>query len=813
MDNKEIRKLPWQKIITAVALLAIVGLSLYIRIKIPYEKIFVDGEVWFRGTDPYYFMRHIENAVHNFPHINSFDPYKLFPTGGSVLPQPFFVFMGGALARLLTFGSTDSHAIEVIGAYIPPVLGTLTVIAVFFIGKELFNRWAGLLSAALLVVLPGEFLNRSLLGFTDHHVVESFLFAVSMLFFIMAIRRSRERKLSLENLLQRNWAGFIRPLVYGLIGGAFLGMHILSWKGALLLIFIIFIYLVIQGIMDHRNGRVDIALCSVSIPYFLIAFIMYLPYTSRVGSASLYAITLLIAILASPLLYFLSHYTLKKGIKPGYYLPILIGIAVLGLAALRIINPSLLSAILARFRPFTPGGASLTIQEVHPLLYPFGEFSWNIAWFNFTTSFFISFIAIGLLADDVFRRRKHDRFLFLVWSIATLVAALGQRRFGDYFAISAALLMGYISWRILVLAGVEKLRNRAVESVKSAKSGFVSRAERRRSQKTGGKTTSRRHIKHWEIWLRVITAGLFIFFLIFFPSVGLPGIKSGTTLFGRPVDVLGHPLELKVKLTQSLANEPTLISHAWYDALEWLGENSPEPFEDPDFYYKLYEKPFDYPDTAYGIMSWWDYGYWIIQISHRIPNSNPGGGNRAEAGLFLTAQDEEAANQIMDEMGSKYVVIDYPMPTSKFYAMPTWAGASVEDYYGTYYVPQEGGEQQQVSFFYPSYYQSAVVRLYNFEGKAVAPTENSTVVLSWELKTSDEGMQFKQVVGSWAFSSEENAEAYIVSQETGDYVLGSPNPFISPISLEEMQRYELVYASPQITNNQAFVKIFEYTDE
>ena len=810
MNNKDFRKLPWQNIIATVALLAIVGLSLYIRIKLPYEKIFVDGEVWFRGTDPYFFMRHIENAVHNFPHVNSFDPYKLFPGGGGVLAQPFFVFLGGAIALLFAFGSTASHTIEVIGAYIPPVLGTLTVVAVFFIGKELFNKWAGLLAAALLVVLPGEFLNRSLLGFTDHHVVESLLFAVAMLFFIMAIRRARERQITFVHVVQRDWSVITRPLVYSLIGGAFLGMHILSWKGVLLLVFIIFIYLVIQGIMDHLSGKPDITLCIVSIPYFLIALIMYLPYMSRLGSAGTYSISILVAMLASPLLYFLSRFMLQKGIKAVYYLPILIGITTLGLVALRFVNPSLLSAMLSRFSPFTPGGAGLTIQEVHPMLYPFGEFSWDIAWFNFTTSFFISFIAIGLLVHDVFKRRMNDRLLFLIWSIATLVAVLGQRRFGDYFAISAALLMGYISWRILVLAGIEKLRNRAVESVKSVKAGYVSRAERRRSLKAEGKKGKTRTVSPRETWVRVIIAGILIFFLIFFPSVGLPGIKTGTVLFERPVDVLGHPVELRVKLTQSLAMEPTLINHAWHDALEWLAENSPEPFEDPDSYYQLYEKPFEFPDTAYGIMSWWDYGYWIAQISRRIPNSNPGGGNRAEAGLFLTAQDEESANQIMDEMGSKYVIIDYPMPTSKFYAMAVYAGASSEDYYGTYYVPQEGGEQQQVTFFYPSYYQSAVVRLYNFDGKAVVPLESSTVVLSWELRTSDEGMQFKQIVGSWAFNSKEDAESYIASQQTGNYVLGNPNPFISPISLAEMQDYELVYASPQTSNSQAFVKIFEY---
>ena len=35
------------------------------------------------------------------------------------------------------------------------------------------------LSAALLVILPGEFLNRSLLSFTDHHAAEALCLANS----------------------------------------------------------------------------------------------------------------------------------------------------------------------------------------------------------------------------------------------------------------------------------------------------------------------------------------------------------------------------------------------------------------------------------------------------------------------------------------------------------------------------------------------------------------------------------------------------------------------------------------------------------
>jgi len=187
-------------VITLLALLVIAGISLYIRIALPYDQVFVHGSVWFRGTDAWYYMHHIENLAHHFPHINSFDPYMLYPGGGGSPARPFFEWLVASIAWLIGLGSPTPHTIDVVGAYVPPILGTLTIIAVYFIGKELFNHWVGLLSATLAAILPGEFLNRSLLGFTDHHVAESLFTTVTILFLTLAIKRARENQISFAHL-------------------------------------------------------------------------------------------------------------------------------------------------------------------------------------------------------------------------------------------------------------------------------------------------------------------------------------------------------------------------------------------------------------------------------------------------------------------------------------------------------------------------------------------------------------------------------------------------------------------------------------
>ena len=767
------RYLSWP-VITGVALLVIIaGFCLYIRIALPYDQVFVDGSVWFRGNDAYYFMRHIDNAASNFPHINSFDPYKLYP-GGSTGPssRPFFVWLVAGIAWLVGLGSPTQNTVDVIGVYVPPILGTLTIIAVYFVGKALFNRWVGLLSAALLVILPGEFLHRSLLGFTDHHVADSLLFSAAMLFLILAIIRASQRQISFTHLLHRDWSTVARPLIYASLAGIFLGIHLLCWRGALLLVFIVFTFLVIQFIIDHLRGKSTDYLCIIGTPYFLIAFIMYLPYLGKAGALTVDGISLLIAILTPIVLSIMSRLMVKEAVKPIYYLPTLAGLAAISLAVFHTINPSLLHSILGNFSSLAAGGAHLTVMEMQPLFFPQGQFSLAVAWGKFTTSFLISFISLGLLIHACIKEESADKTLFLLWSMTTLVAVLEQRRFGDYFAINAALLTGYFCWRMLNLAGLKQLLVKPKQVVEA----YTETEEAKATEKTSPQPRA--------TWAKVIVVSILIFFLVFFPNIGR---------------------------ARAVATSPTPIDQGWYSSLLWLKENTPDPFGDPDFYYELYETPFHYPETAYGVMCWWDYGYWIMRISRRIPNSNPGQQNADKVARFFVAQDENSANQIMDNMGSRYAIIDHQMSTAKFHAMPVWAGERRDDFYGIYYVRKEGKELQRVRLLYPRYYNSTVVRLYNFDGKAVVPSEKSTKVISWEWETNRRGVRYKEITNSWFFPSYEDAETFLSSQEPGNYCIGGPNPFVSPVPLAKLEHYKLVYASGQSAGATPSVKIFEYT--
>jgi hypothetical protein len=109
--------------------------------------------------------------------------------------------------------------------------------------------------------------------------------------------------------------------------------------------------------------------------------------------------------------------------------------------------------------------------------------------------------------------------------------------------------------------------------------------------------------------------------------------------------------------------------------------------------------------------------------------------------------------------------------------------------------------------YHPGYYNSTVARLYHFDGEAVTPTES--IVISYQKRTAGGGEIYKEITNGWSFPTYEEAEAYVGNQTSGNYRIVGTNPSVSPVPLEELNSYELVYPTGNITNA-GDIKIFKY---
>ena len=247
------------------------------------------------------------------------------------------------------------------------------------------------------------------------------------------------------------------------------------------------------------------------------------------------------------------------------------------------------------------------------------------------------------------------------------------------------------------------------------------------------------------------------------------------------------------------SQEKRPMTEAWYSALVWLKDNTPEP------------APND-PETAYTVMSWWDYGDWITSVANRTPVAKQTQEGATIAGTYLISQDETSANQIMDELGAKYVVIDNLMAYNFIYPFVAWASRNetyhynINDFYEVYYVPTEGGALEPVRLLYPVYYNSIVVRLFNFDGQAVVPAANDTVVISYQERADSKGNQYKAMTSWMPYPSYPEAEKFISEHPDGNYRIVGVDPTKSPVPLAKAEHYNLTYTAPGGT-----VKIFNYT--
>ena len=826
----------WPVLIAGFSVLICFAAALVLRIVLPYKDVFTANGVVFTGNDAYYQMRLVEGFVHNFPTFPGVDPYLAFPgSGWNVLPS-FFQWILGVIIWIVGFGSPTEHTINVVGAYFPAVLGALTVVPAFFIGRELWGKhgnWAGVVAAALVAVLPGEFLGRSILGFTDQHVAETLLSTTAVLFLIKAVKSARLGEISWGDVRYWRWPKIWRPLLFAVLGGFFLYTYVFAWQGALLVVFAVAVFFVIQFFIDHLKGRSTQYLSVVGSFVFAVALVLFVLTRQIATNAAyhLYAPSLIIALLMCVVLGAGSYLMAARKLGRIFYPLAVVVLGGAGLGLLYLIQPSLVRSMFSAFSIFSPSGTLLATIEAQSIFTPLtagGGFLDSPAWINFYLALPLALLGLAILIlYAVIKQGNAERCAFVVWSLVMMAATVGQRRFAYYSAVNVALLAGYVSvliyyfitwglaasggdhtrslsWSALDLDGLRRTPIAAEEPIavtnrKKARRREQQLARRRELQRRRINRDQTKSVAMVRDYVSVGLSVVIIFMLMF----------SQLVLFSDPA----HGLT-KAPALATASSTPYAPSDAWVKALAWMRNNTPEPLGAADDYYKAYPAghSFSYPASAYGVTAWWDYGYWITYIAHRIPSANPSQDPAPvkKVANFMVAQDEASAETVADEMQTGYVVMDYQTATSKFWAVATWADKSPSDFFEVFFDPKAN---EQKLFIYPSYYQSMSTRLYSFNGTAQEGINPQ--VVQYAVRTTTQG-SYKEVISQQQFATYGEAAAFIAGQTSGDYTLVGTDPLISPVPLAALQHYKPVYDSESkvaisSANQTPEIQIFERT--
>jgi dolichyl-diphosphooligosaccharide--protein glycosyltransferase len=805
MAQMDLKKYQPYIIIGVIVLFAL--LTLWTR-GIPAADIVTAEGVNLLGNDPWYSLRQVEQTVANFPGYAWFDTMTLYPNGDVIYWGPLFIQIISALCVLV--GATTRPEIMVVASWVPPLMAAAMVPVTYLLAKKIADWKTGLIAAGLIMVVSGNYAYRSLFGFVDHHIAETLFSTIFVLAYIAALLVVRDRPLSLRSRDTLNVETLKAPVLASALAGIAYLLGFFNMPTMILLALIVVGFTLVQFLLDFFQDRTSDYLVLVNAVTFGVVIVGMAAFgfphpgldLSRytVGHVIAYA-----GLIAGTLaLYGLSVYL--KG-RPKYYYPAALAlIAAVAVAVLFVALPDVYNLLISSLLSFFGGGAtSTTVQEAR-------AWSFDAAWQTFHWGLIL---AAGGVATLLWRSRERvnpAHVFVLIWTAVILASTMAHVRYEYYLAANIALLSAVFAGAVLD-AGYKDVTRlfRSGSDRTSSDPGPVE--EPPRKGKKGGKAPDSHKSK--------------------ISSRDQPDyLKAGAFAAVIIVTLLFAGASLQANLAMAASAKYNGIDSQWMEALDWMGENTPDPGVD---YYAIHDQnTFTYPKESYGVMSWWDYGHWITFVSKRIPNNNPfqhGVAGPNGSATYFVSTSEEAANQILDNIGTRYVITDIQLDTSKFHAPATWADPAVgqEPFQPYFLLPESAGSTnyQPMPFNTQEYYLTMISRLHNFDGSMTDPTSQVIYAEYRDPETANTSLpvitrtqQMNATEGAAAVEAyNQNAPAGSGATLLNMYYQYRGDSVLQPLErVPALQHYRLVHETPQNVYGSTgengpdlkAVKVFEY---
>lgn len=200
-------------------------------------------------------------------------------------------------------------------------------------------------------------------------------------------------------------------------------------------------------------------------------------------------------------------------------------------------------------------------------------------------------------------------------------------------------------------------------------------------------------------------------------------------------------------------------SPEWREALAWLRGSTPEPFGTDEAYYRRFGPEAAGILPAWSVMNWWDYGYWIVALGHRVPVANGTQRGIRPSGEFFATDDEDRAVALMRQTGARYAIVSDRTPiwlAAWFQPGAHPADAGRMDRYIEVLEDARNGSRL-VTVYYPEFFRSMAVRMFLFDGQAIMPQDGI-----WGAAIAPAGPSgYRRAMQSLKFDTTGAAEAWI----------------------------------------------------
>ena len=266
------------------------------------------------------------------------------------------------------------------------------------------------------------------------------------------------------------------------------------------------------------------------------------------------------------------------------------------------------------------------------------------------------------------------------------------------------------------------------------------------------------------------------------------GVPPRRAAIGRALVLSGLGLLLVVPAAlaapSAVRSLPPSTNPDWEAAAAFLKEKTRDPLADGSA-------------SPGSILTWWDNGYAVVRLGHRIPVTNPTQAEADWAARALLAEDEGEALALLRSRSVTHVVLDaaltcfsppgFPVPLGQFPALPIWAGRTEERYLAAARTTGPGGDRPTTLFFAP-YFRTLAFRLWRHGGRAAAPAGPVMAAR----------MAGAVVAEVRRFGGYAEAEAFVAGS-SGGWRLASEDAYATCVPLEAWTGFTRVFSSAMDT--------------
>lgn len=637
--DSTVRLIKW-KGWTPTLVIAFLILALFLRTYFYFPEAqanYLSGDNWLlSGNDPDYHKRAVDHLDTTHSWL-AWDPLQNYPGGAPNPNPPGFETSMLLFGYLLTPFAPNGHTAVWWGTeFGGAIWASLMVIPVFFVGREMFGRKAGLIAAFLIAVMAGN-IERNVLGFSDHDGFLMFFIACGFFFYIRAMEYTKNRTYitTYKDLgtVTQGFQAFLKDhrvaFLYTALATTMWAACALSWKGFPYIYAILLVYYFVSVIAMRWFRHEDpFALGVLTMFSFTFVIVLTLPYYYGMHFMHWYDIFYLLwggAALIT--LFFIPTRNI-----PSVLLILLMALIIGGtFVVLNIAAPDVAETIFSGAGYFSRNKLYSTIAEAQA-----PDVSRLVASYGYVTSI-LALGGIAVMAWRVPRNWSNAFVLMLAWSGAAIYMALTAVRFMFNATPLFAILAGWMVWGVIdrTQFSLKKYRERWRKFVSWRKLRTVP-------------------VVHW-------TVAFFLAFMVFMPNV-MQGLDAGipfetkkqwdTAIYNFMPD-LTDPFSIggwtplndfhffRPSPSQFDPNGQGLwylgafgtsfMNNYWAVAMKWLASQDRQVPEE--------QRP--------GFISWWDYGHWAMHVGEH-PTAADNFQNGFEfAGNFIGAQGEDEGNSLI----------------------------------------------------------------------------------------------------------------------------------------------------------------------